>query len=369
MNAKYYPTLKFLRQCAVMKRRFTLPFTLIKSKFWLSESYYPELPNHKSRFRIFCELMGHIWKYGSIEWFYFAYGFDIKNFRKQNEYLDEGNFMWTCNMQNMILADWDYTCLLRDKKIFADMLTCWGYITPHVIYDIKMNAELGTIVDNMLTNGGGYFCKPFDGQCGEGVFKLIVNKDSCQIDDVRLDKESAKMDVMSRMKGKHYLVQTLVIQHPLLSQMHPSSINTFRLTTFYDKKGHRVIPFAGFFRVGVNDAIMDNWAAGGIAIGVDLKTGKLTKYGLYKHGYGAKTDRHPNSGVIFDNFVIPYYEEAIKQALELHERLKDIPIIGWDIAISPEGPIFIEGNDNIEIAPIQCGNGYGLKKEFEKYFR
>ena len=93
------------------------------------------------------------------------------------------------------------------------------------------------------------------------------------------------------------------------------------------------------------------------------------QYGLYKHGYGTKTDRHPNSEVIFDNFVIPYYQEAIKQSLELHERLKEIPIIGWDIAISSEGPIFIEGNDNIEIAPIQSGNGYGFKKEFVKYFR
>lgn len=60
MNSKYYPLIKTSRQAALMKRRLTLPVKLLKSGFWKSESYFPEMPNHKSRFRIFCELLGHI---------------------------------------------------------------------------------------------------------------------------------------------------------------------------------------------------------------------------------------------------------------------------------------------------------------------
>ena len=77
MNAKYYPLIKFARQASLMKRRFTLPIQLLTSGFIRSESYYPEMP-HKSRFRIAMELLGHIMKYGNIEWHYFSYGLDIK---------------------------------------------------------------------------------------------------------------------------------------------------------------------------------------------------------------------------------------------------------------------------------------------------
>lgn len=158
MNAKYYPMVKFLRQCAVMKRRFTLPFTLLKSKFWLSESYYPELPNHKSRFRIFWELVGHIMRYGSIEWHYFSYGFDVKGFRNKEEYLDDNEFLWKCNMLNTITSDWDYTCILRDKNLFSVILSKLGYRTPKVLFDVCSTNSTNQITDIMLANNrGGVF--------------------------------------------------------------------------------------------------------------------------------------------------------------------------------------------------------------------
>lgn len=155
MNAKYYKAICFLRQCAVMKRRFTLPIKLIKTKFWLSESYYPELPNHKSRFRIFCELMGHIWKYGSIEWHYFSYGFDVKGFRNRAEYLDDNEFLWKCNILNTVKSDWDYTCILRDKNLFSLMLSKLDYRTPMVIYDVNGANAIPEIVNGMFAKNRG----------------------------------------------------------------------------------------------------------------------------------------------------------------------------------------------------------------------
>lgn len=156
MNAKYYKTICFLRQCAVMRRRFTLPFKLIKSKFWLSESYYPELPNHKSRFRIFWELMGHIMKYGSIEWHYFSYGFDVKGFRNKEEYLDDNEFLWRCNMLNTVTNDWDYTCILRDKVLFSKIVNLLGFRTPILAEDAKANS-IDNIVNKLFAHRGGVF--------------------------------------------------------------------------------------------------------------------------------------------------------------------------------------------------------------------
>lgn len=101
--------------------------------------------------------------------------------------------------------------------------------------------------------------------------------------------------------------------------------------------------------------------------GFDLETGRLHKYGFFKPKYGLKVANHPNSGVVFENFVIPDIEAVIHQAKYFHAFLSDLHSIGWDIAIGPKGPIFIDGNDNWEINGPQIGN-HGLRKELEKYF-
>ena len=53
-------------------------------------------------------------------------------------------------------------------------------------------------------------------------------------------------------------------------------------------------------------------------------------------------------------------------AKELHSKLYRIHSVGWDIAITEEGPVFIEGNSKWEISGTQSAEG-GVKF-IEKYF-
>lgn len=53
-------------------------------------------------------------------------------------------------------------------------------------------------------------------------------------------------------------------------------------------------------------------------------------------------------------------------ALELHTKMYRCHSVGWDIAITEKGPVFIEGNGLWEISLLQAVHG-GLKS-FEKYF-
>jgi histone deacetylase complex regulatory component SIN3 len=112
---------------------------------------------------------------------------------------------------------------------------------------------------------------------------------------------------------------------------------------------------------------VDNWAVGGLAIGIDVENESLHKYGFYKPGYGTKALEHPNSGIVFDGYKIPFLQQAIEQAKNLHSFLPGVHSIGWDIAIGENGPIIIEGNDNWEISLVQICS-HGLQKEFDNYF-
>ena len=86
-----------------------------------------------------------------------------------------------------------------------------------------------------------------------------------------------------------------------------------------------------------------------------------------KPKFGTSTQEHPDTQIKFKGFEIPFYKEAEALAIKLHHYLYRCHSIGWDIAITEKGPVFIEGNGWWEISMPQAVHG-GLRKEIEPYF-
>ena len=55
-------------------------------------------------------------------------------------------------------------------------------------------------------------------------------------------------------------------------------------------------------------------------------------------------DAHPTTGVVFDGFQIPCFQEAKELVLKAALESDKILVVGWDVAISENGPVVIEGN-------------------------
>lgn len=87
--------------------------------------------------------------------------------------------------------------------------------------------------------------------------------------------------------------------------------------------------------------IADNFHQGGKGVLVDLETGKLVGNGIDK-----KLNESENSitNIKFDGFDIPYWEEIKEMVLEAAVVNDKVNIVGWDVAISKNGPLIIEGN-------------------------
>lgn len=83
--------------------------------------------------------------------------------------------------------------------------------------------------------------------------------------------------------------------------------------------------------------------------------------------FGKKISQHPDTKIEFNKFKVPMYEEALQLACKAHTYFYGVHSIGWDVALTSNGPMFIEGNDNWEISLMQaCSKG--LKKEWMKSF-
>src|SRR5690606_22779383 len=182
-------------------------------------------------------------------------------------------------------------------------------------------------------------CKPVDGIMGAGVFLLEVKNGCLLIDGAKASID----DLRSRLSTRH-LLQTRVTQHPVLASLHPPSINTLRLVTF--NRDGKVVLFSAALRIGTGGASKDNWSAGGILVRVNPDTGVVQGEGFMKPDFGRRVDRHPDTQVLLDGFVVPEFDHAVALVKKFHSHLSGIHSIGWDMAITPEGPVFIEGNDD-----------------------
>lgn len=343
---------------------------MFRPEFYTSPTYYPEYPERlRSHWSQYWNQVGEILRFGRINTLYFLCGYDVKTREEQKQYVHYNTYMRR-RMELNSRSSIDYTCILRDKLQFGLFLDGMGvkggkivfYAQDGALYDYKTK----TAVDFsavMQMGDGRLFCKPLDGQCGNGIFVLKVSDGKVFIEDEEVDEAGLR----AHCSDGRYLMQEFVEQHSEMSRLHPQSINTIRLLTVRSLKDGQIHVMPSILRIGTGDSIVDNTSQGGLAVGIDLETGNLKQYGFYKPDFGLKTDEHPDSHVRFAEFQIPYFAEAKRQAIKLHSMLPGLHSVGWDIAIGTDGPIFIEGNDNWEITGPQTCNG-GFREVFDKYF-
>ncbi|MDP3487899.1 MAG: sugar-transfer associated ATP-grasp domain-containing protein [Bacillota bacterium] len=219
-------------------------------------------------------------------------------------------------------------------------------------------AELPQIMENLLmqSNQGSVFIKPLDG----------INGRQCR----RFDWEDLNyVDVHNlRRELMHgsYVFQETLTQHPSLSSIYSRSINTLRLDTFVRNDGSISI-ISGLMRFGMHGREVDN---GGCFIGVDLESGALAKRALcFMHLGGGVYDAHPNTSYKFAGFEVPFFTEA-KATVTKAARLIPSRLVGWDVAITPTGPVLIEGNHNYHLGMSDTANqGYRNNPRFQEVLR
>lgn len=314
----------------------------------IAPSYYSEC-NRKSLVQRVIENVAWVLHYHRANTFYTLYGLDIKG-NKPKEYIDEKTFWKKLDAVNYSHGLTSQTCLLRDKFLFYKYMHANGLPVPKVFGVIKDGVYYtDNLVERPISDlkETDFFLKDAEGECASFVKHI---KSYCEFEQI-----------YKTLKKGTYVLQRAVCQANALDMLNPGSINTLRIVTIKRESGIEVL--SSLLRIGTSHTgAVDNWAAGGLAIGIQFD-GRLKKYALYKPGYGLKTAVHPDSGIVFEHFVVPFFKEACELAVSAHKFFYNIGAIGWDIAITDDGPVFIEGNDNFEITLMQACDR-PLKHEF-----
>jgi AraC-like DNA-binding protein len=157
--------------------------------------------------------------------------------------------------------------------------------------------------------------------------------------------ESAGLDIerfLQDYREKPVLLESFLVQHPVLAAVNPSSVNTIRLITA--KKGDRVQLIGAGLRCGGSDQFVDNFHHGGAAYPIDLETGIITGPGTDLDGN--PIFRHPTTGHVMPGLQLPHWDMVLSQIPAIARVSEHIGYVGWDIAITPQGIELIEGNIN-----------------------
>ena len=166
------------------------------------------------------------------------------------------------------------------------------------------------------------------------------------------------------------LIEEPLTQHPKINELNPSSINTIRVATLVDDEGIPHVMFT-FIRTGVKGSYVDNSTSGGLNVLIN-KNGVITKPAM-RDKTGEMFSEHPDTHVSFIGFEIPFFKEAIELCKKKASVVEGIRYVGWDVCITPNGPVFVEGN----YLPAYDGQmyyqldepGYGLKPLYKKYVK
>lgn len=139
--------------------------------------------------------------------------------------------------------------------------------------------------------------------------------------------------------GQTAIIEEWISQHTILSNVYPEAVNCIRIISVY--VNHKTHFLAGGVTWG-NGKRIANASASGFVSPVNFETGVLEKPGadFYGHVY----EVHPITGVNILGLKLPYWKDTLEMLEKASTVVPQVGYIGWDIAITPEGPVIIEGN-------------------------
>ncbi len=192
-----------------------------------------------------------------------------------------------------------------------------------------------------------------DGMCGKGV-------DIIKPEDYPSAEELYKY-LQSQNSG---IVEECIVQNDEMNKLYPGSINTVRMVTI--NNGKKVTLVTAYCRIG-NGGRVDNFLSGGMMTRVSVEDGKFMYDAVDSEN--KVYEKHPLTGTVFKGFQIPMWDECVKLVKEAATVVPEVGYVGWDVAITPDRPVLVEGNEFpghcLYQLPPHTPDNYGLLPLFE----
>lgn len=252
--------------------------------------------------------------------------------------------------------------LLKNKGIFNRYCGAHGIAVP-TLFALFFRAAPGWFIDgscpasreewvDVLQTGlpDRFIIKPAQGSLGRGV-RAFRRQGEAFVDSAgEVFSASGLYDIMHDDTGfDSFVIEETLANHQDVDDLTGSQLlQTLRMVTVFDADNRcRVI--GAHLKMITGSGVTDNFAnglSGNMSSSVDLARGVLTSArvarpdatGMYSLA------EHPRTGRVFSDFTLPFWDEACALAETAARHFLPIRTVGWDIALTPQGPVILEGN-------------------------
>ena len=203
----------------------------------------------------------------------------------------------------------------------------------------------------------GCVIKPDRSTWGKGIF--VATSFDGRLLRLVDGRESTPRELLTSVSARPGLtiIQERLLNHPALDVLQLPSLATLRVLT-YGAETPAVLRAA--FKLPVGKSGVDNYHAGGIAAPVKLDSGAVGA------GVNARSldwcAAHPDTGGRFAGLTVPDWNRACELVCRAAAALPEFPCVGWDVAVTPRGPVLIEGNSTWGTDIVQRPHRTGLWK-------
>ena len=189
-------------------------------------------------------------------------------------------------------------------------------------------------LEQWLVDKRSIIAKPSKGAIGRGIEKINT------------DKFSSGYELLKYLRDKKLdLLEEVIIQNHKLNKLNPNSVNTIRIMTVLNKESK--VNFLGAAIRMSTGKVVDNFNAGGIAAPIDLESGKISGPAVSKNIQDEKIYyEHPLSNEKIIGFEIPHWDKVIKMVESACHMVPEVRTVGWDVAITEDDVLLVEGNHN-----------------------
>lgn len=273
----------------------------------------------KNRMILFFDMVFSIFTYGIGYLDYMTFGFAYIKKDKRRTFMTMDDNIQLCRTMNQKEA----SEVFENKLIFSNTFT----------------KQLGReYID--LNDGFEAFEKFCEGKTS-CFAKQPVSFGGLGVKKVTLSGQDLKAIYDELMENKMYLAEETINQHEEMNKLCERSVNTIRVCTLVSDSGKAHLIYS-LLRIGSGKNDVDNVTSGGMYTLLS-KDGEITHPTFCDKTVSYYTE-HPYNGFSFIGFKVPYFKEAIDLCMNAALVEKRMRYVGWDIAITPDGPVLVEGN-------------------------
>ena len=246
-----------------------------------------------------------------------------------------------------------YAVLAKDKYVSHLLLERVGVPMPELYaYYHPENGNFGFEKLKMeleTKNVQSCVVKPaVDGAHGAGVF--VCKEMLYSQDDIIMVKSDGKQlslrDFCETNRTTSWLFERIVVQSDQIGKINRSSVNTVRFMTALYPEGN-VKVYATWMKFGRAGSDIDNAGGGGnVDCAVNTETGECFNVSLFNSFTDVvRCDNHPDSGERIRGLRIDNWDRIKKCLCDYQAQIPQLKVIGWDVALTENGPVVIEINN------------------------